>query len=267
MSWIVAHFQKDNTVEVVPKAWTRTSDGKGVECFWPSYQNKIKIIEAVRTTASPQCDWKIYSINILGAYDNYGKAQSKCNKTKDTDDLNSSASAGDDFGKGFREPEKKRNKEYLYDEEEDDYLDDLPSLPHTLVNIDNSNTVHNVKLNQKKCRVNAESTNTSFALTASELQEFINDFRQWMVKSTEFYKQHTRELHLIKLIVKENRETLEFLMKSGTKQGNLHNPPEENGIIKLITPLLPLKTEEDVKNLESIIDENDLNMQILVCFS
>ncbi|KAK4885543.1 hypothetical protein RN001_001814 [Aquatica leii] len=236
MSWIVAHFQKDNTVEVVPKAWT----------------------------PSPQCDWKIYSINILGAYDNYGKAQSKCNKTKDTDDLNSSASAGDDFGKGFREPEKKRNKEYLYDEEEDDYLDDLPSLPHTLVNIDNSNTVHNVKLNQKKCRVNAESTNTSFALPASELQEFINDFRQWMVKSTEFYKQHTRELHLIKLIVKENRETLEFLMKSGTKQGNLHNPPEENGIIKLITPLLPLKTEEDVKNLESIIDENDLNMQILV---
>ncbi|KAK4878776.1 hypothetical protein RN001_011282 [Aquatica leii] len=96
--WIVAHFQKDNTVEVVPKAWTCTSDGKGVECFWPSYQNKIKIIEAVRTTASPQCDWKIYSINILGAYDNYGKAQSKCNKAKDTDDLSSSASAGDDFG-------------------------------------------------------------------------------------------------------------------------------------------------------------------------
>ncbi|KAK4885963.1 hypothetical protein RN001_002234 [Aquatica leii] len=81
-----------------------------------------------------------------------------------------------------------------------------------------------------------ESTNTSFALPASELQEFINDFRQWMVKSTDFYKQHTRELHLIKLIVKENRETLEFLMKSGTKQGNLHNPPEENDIIKLITP-------------------------------
>ncbi|KAK4887271.1 hypothetical protein RN001_003542 [Aquatica leii] len=192
--------------------------------------------QAVRTTASPQCDWKIYSINILGAYDNYGKAQSKCNKAKDTDDLSSSASAGDGFGKGFRKPEKKRNKEYLYDEEEDDYLDDLPSLPHTLVNIDNTNTVHNVKLNQKKCRVNAESTNTSFALPASELQEFINDFRQWMVKSTDFYKQHTRELHLIKLIVKENRETLEFLMKSGTKQGNLHNPPEENDIIKLITP-------------------------------
>ncbi|KAK4882464.1 hypothetical protein RN001_005783 [Aquatica leii] len=93
-------------------------------------------------------------------YDNYGKAQTKCNKAKDTDDLSSSASAGDDFGKGFRKPEKKRNKEYLYDEEEDDYLDDLPSLPHTLVNIDNTNTVHNVKLNQKQCRVNAELTNT-----------------------------------------------------------------------------------------------------------
>ncbi|KAK4884809.1 hypothetical protein RN001_001080 [Aquatica leii] len=79
---------------------------------------------------------------------------------KDTDDLSSSTSAGDD---------KKRNKEYFYDKEENDYLDDLTSLPHTLVNVDDTNTVHNVKLNQKKCRVNV------LPLPASE-----------------FYKQHTK---------------------------------------------------------------------------
>lgn len=66
--WTVAHFIKDNSVEVVPQTWILNKPNGDKECLWPPFTNKMKLLDCVENRYSPDCTWKTYAIKILGRY-------------------------------------------------------------------------------------------------------------------------------------------------------------------------------------------------------
>ena len=64
MSFSIAHFIDDNTVEVVPENWiSREQDS----CYWPPYRG-TRLTTAVRSHEEPLLSWTVYSIRIMETY-------------------------------------------------------------------------------------------------------------------------------------------------------------------------------------------------------
>ncbi|CAH0552538.1 unnamed protein product [Brassicogethes aeneus] len=88
MVWYVVKFTKENSFEVVPKAWFVELS---LECFWPPLTYKTeKILKLIENCEGPGTEWKVHPAKLLGAYTDLNKAKRKAKKALATSDISSS---------------------------------------------------------------------------------------------------------------------------------------------------------------------------------
>ncbi|XP_029164801.1 uncharacterized protein LOC114936004 [Nylanderia fulva] len=145
MGWYVVKFANEDTVEAIPKSWYLKNTK---ECNWPSsHWTSRKINEFIKFKKTPESDWNLHKVDILGSYEDLSVAQRKANKAKYTSDL---SSQNDKCRKQHSKPKGKRNKstKYLSDNDSSDlsqYESDINSYPPTspLISSD-GNLVQNI---------------------------------------------------------------------------------------------------------------------------
>ncbi|XP_076875471.1 uncharacterized protein LOC143525422 isoform X2 [Brachyhypopomus gauderio] len=80
----VVEFVECGTVAIVPRNWFSGPDEQ--QCFWPP-SSTVNIDRAVKEGSSPQEDWPVFQVRVLGKAADYSAARIKLRKAEVTSDL------------------------------------------------------------------------------------------------------------------------------------------------------------------------------------
>lgn len=65
--YTIVHFIDENSVEVVPSMWVKTSNNGTSNCFWPpkhTFKGQA-LTKALESCIAPDMQWDMYSAEIL----------------------------------------------------------------------------------------------------------------------------------------------------------------------------------------------------------
>ncbi|XP_054710742.1 uncharacterized protein LOC129220360 [Uloborus diversus] len=115
----VVHFQATNEVEVVSSAWL-VEEGC---CAWPPFKH-TKLKKALLSAQTPDKDWEMHSIKLMGQYDTFEIAKRKCVMSEEKSSLESERSEDE-------KRSRKRRKQVVLSSDSDEESSSLP-LPSRL---------------------------------------------------------------------------------------------------------------------------------------
>lgn len=288
MSWLVVKFHPredggKESVEAVPTSWVCDD-----QCYWPPFTNNSDTVKAIKSCWTPdKLKWKSHAITVLSNKEcsSFANACKKATKGLSSSDVDTTEA--EELPSKRR---KKSNRRYSSDEEktssdDNDMLDypcpptSTPKNQSTSMKQKLSNSLddrilcksisphHQLQSKQKKKSTEQSrqgyrsSSHGSECSIESRVDETITADKFELASSTSV---ENKIDDLIKLVIKNNRlvkhqmvyiEQLEKKVDALIKDRGILNRIEcqLGEDIKQITQLFPLKTEDDLNQLENII--------------
>ncbi|CAH0561255.1 unnamed protein product [Brassicogethes aeneus] len=258
MAWCVVFFPDDKTYEVIPNSWILEEK----ESYFPNIQG-FRLYEIIKKRQSPDDDWNIFSVKILGQYDDFTVAQSQCEAARRGEDLTKRADIKSDSitkgGKGsrVRKPNSKFN-EFTNINTDDDELNKvnltLPELKRkgnevsTLAMCDSENNTIVIE--------NEVDSYSNNAVLVENVSLILQKLDELDAKQEEFQRRMFRQQFIIENKIRDVENKLDKINVLNVPPNQDNRDYEDDQLLEMWN-LFPLDNNEKIETMESaLLDKN-----------